>query len=52
MILIGDNSDLLFYLHMTKNGHKILMLAKPTKATLGVRRKFIWTILEEWLLIY
>ena len=40
VILIGDNSDLLFYLHMTKNGHKILVSTKPTKAALGVRRKF------------
>ena len=40
MILIGDNSDLLFYLHTTKNGHKILVSTKPIKAALGVRRKF------------
>ena len=40
VILIGDNSDLLFYLHMTKNEYKILVSTKPTKASLGVRRKF------------
>ena len=40
VILIDDNSDILFYLHMTKNGHKIIVSTKPTKVALGVRRKF------------
>ena len=47
MIPFYDDSGLLFYFHMTENGHEILVLTNPTKIILSTceifKRQFILT---------
>ena len=40
VIPLCDDSGILFYSHMTKNGHKIIVSTNPTKVALGARKNF------------